>query len=169
MLWFRKPKAIRKIFSFSEGVKVLRRHTIKIHWSYPVLLNNIFNKDEVYGTGLYYISRKRENSEKLIYIGKTIDCFYNRLAAHSNTWLSDLRGPFYVRIGTIISPQYYDNNLLEDIESAIIMSTNPPNNRDKRWSYTYRSGYLVRIHNEGYYGDLPKIIDAELQLDPSSL
>lgn len=147
----------------------MRRHTIKIHWSYPVLLDNVFTKDKVYETGLYYISRKWQNSEKLIYIGKTIDSFYNRLSAHRNTWLSELKGPFYVRIGTIVSPRYYDNNLLEDIESAIIMNTNPPNNRDKRWSYTYRSGYLVQIYNEGYYGELPQFIDAQLQLDPSSL
>ena len=129
----------------------------------------MFYKDKVYETGLYYISRKRENSDKLIYIGKTIDSFYHRLSAHRDTWLSDLKGPFYVRIGTIVSPQSYDNNLLEDIESAIIMSTNSTNNRDKRWSYTYRSGYLVQIHNEGFYGELPRYIDAESQLDPSSL
>jgi hypothetical protein len=139
----------------------MRKKDIIIKWTYPTKFNNAFEKEICSQYGLYYISRIFAGKETLIYIGKTIDSYSNRMKSHTDNWLSTVKGEKLIRFGIIEKPKIYDNNLVEDIESAIIYEVNPKYNWMKTVSYTYRSGYFVNISNIGYYGELPKSIDSK--------
>ena len=89
----------------------------------------------------------------------------SRIYSHKNQWLYELRGQIYIRLGTILSPARIDDTLLEDVESALILSVQPPYNEKKRGGCTYRTDYYVNIHNKGFRGQLPKIIDAREQAE----
>lgn len=133
----------------------MRLKSVELKWSYPVSYDNIFSSDKIYEKGIYYISRKFGDSETLLYIGKTNDCFYNRLYCHGD-WLNQYRGKIFVRLGIIISPKIYDDEVIKDIESALIYEMKPLENTDKVRSYHYLSEY--KIINTGYKGLLPLVI-----------
>lgn len=147
--------------SINTETKNMRKKTITLNWSYPVRYSNAYDRENCFRNGIYYISRVFEGKELLIYIGKTIDCFWNRMKSHEETWLASIKGEKWIRFGSIVSPKVYDNDLIEDIESAIIYEVQPDENWMKTCSYTYRSGYFVSINNTGYRGVLPKIIDSK--------
>lgn len=105
--------------------------------------------------GIYYISRKFGNKETLLYIGKTSNCFSNRLRAHEY-WINEHRGKILVRLGTIVSPQIYDDSVITDVESALIYGVDTLENTDKTKSYNCWNEY--KIINTGYRGILPSII-----------
>lgn len=65
----------------------MRKHTVKIKWNYPILLENIYCKEDVNEHGIYCITRKYGDNEKIIYIGKTIDSFEHRLKSYEKSWL----------------------------------------------------------------------------------
>lgn len=144
-----------------EDTIEMRKKSVTIEWSYPIVYSHAYEKDKCTENGIYYISRVFGGHETLIYIGKTVDCFSNRLKSHEESWLNTVRGEKYIRFGSIITPKTYDNDLIEDIESAIIYEMQPQNNYMKTCSYTYRSGYFVNINNTGYRGVLPQIIDGK--------
>lgn len=96
----------------------------------------------------------------LLYIGKTSYSFKSRISAHEKQWLYELRGQVYIRFGKIQSPTQINDALLEDVESALIYGVQPPYNEKKRNCYTNRTDYYVYIHNKGFRGDLPQIINA---------
>ena len=149
----------------------MRVHTVKINWSYPVRFENIYNKDSVYGIGIYCITRKfGANKEKILYIRKTIDTFFNRLQSHEENWINNYRGTKFVRFGTIISPQKIDNDFIEDVESALIYQLRPIHNQKKIKSYTYRTDYFVKLQSNGYRGTvIPEWIDAKTHLDETNI
>ena len=133
----------------------MRIKTVKINWSYPVLYENIFSSIRVNEKGIYYLSRKFGDKETLLYIGKTSNSFYNRLNSHKY-WLNLYRGKLFVRLGIIISPKTYDDNLITDVESALIYEMQPFENTDKTNGYYYLNE--CKIVNTGYRGLLPPVI-----------
>ena len=147
----------------------MRKHTIRIKWSYPVLLENIDNAKFKEYNGVYAISRvwgektSEPRKEKLLYIGKTERSFEQRIFEHTQYKLADKRGNMYVRFGIIQNE--FTPEVLDDIESALICSFQPEWNRSKIKEYTYKSDYFVYIINEGYRGVdvIAKEIDAKLQ------
>ncbi|MBU5428413.1 hypothetical protein KQI41_18650 [Tissierella pigra] len=132
--------------------------TIKIHWSYPIIYQNIFYSDGIYGKGIYYISRKFGNNETLLYIGKTSSSFYNRLSCHKY-WIDQYRGKVFIRLGEIISPKCCNDGIITDVESTLIYEMKPIENTDKINGYYYSN--LCKIINTGYKGILPTIITME--------
>ena len=133
----------------------MRIKTVKINWSYPVLYENIFSSTRINEIGLYYLSRKFGEKETLLYIGKTSNSFYNRLYSHKN-WLNKYRGKLFVRLGIIVLPKTYDDNLITDVESALIYEMKPFENTDKTNGYYYLNE--CKIVNIGYKGLLPPVI-----------
>lgn len=146
-----------------EDKAAMRKKSVTIEWSYPIVCSRAYEKDKYTENGIYYISRVFGGHETLIYIGKTVDCFMNRIKSHEEVWLNTVRGKKYIRFGCILAPKTYDNDLIEDIESAIIYEMKPQNNYMKTCSYTYRSGYFVNINNTGYRGVLPQLINGRDQ------
>lgn len=147
-----------------ENNSTMRRRSVTLKWSYPIEYTNAYNKEICTQTGIYYISRVFGGHETLIYIGKTVDCFFNRMKSHDENWLKSVRGKKYIRFGSIMTPKEYANDLVEDIESAIIYEMQPQSNYMKTCAYTYRSGYFVNINNTGYRGVLPQTIDSKTHL-----
>jgi len=133
----------------------MRIKTVKINWTYPVLYENIFSSIKVSEKGIYYLSRKFGDKETLLYIGKTSNSFYNRLYSHKD-WLNLYRGKLFVRLGIIVSPKTYDDNLITDVESALIYEMQPFENTDKTNGYYYLNE--CKIVNIGYKGLLPPVI-----------
>lgn len=138
----------------------MRKRTVVIQWRYPTLLENIREHNVIQNIGIYCIYRKFGNKMSLLYIGKTSYSFQSRISAHEKQWLYELRGQVYIRFGTIQSPTLINDDLLEDVESALIYGVQPPYNEKKRNNYTYKTDYYVYINNKGFRGDLPQIIDA---------
>ncbi|MEA5135572.1 MAG: hypothetical protein VB035_05475 [Candidatus Fimivivens sp.] len=141
----------------------MRKRTVTIHWSYPTMLENIYEHNIIENIGIYCIYRKFGNKMSLLYIGKTSYSFKSRIYAHEKQWLYELRGQFYIRFGKIQSPIQVNDALLEDVESALIYGVQPPYNEKKRNYYTNRTDYYVNIYNKGFRGDLPQIINAREQ------
>lgn len=133
----------------------MRIKTVKIYWTYPVLYENIFSSIKVSEKGIYYLSRNFGDKETLLYIGKTSNSFYNRLNSHKH-WLNLYRGKLFVRLGIIISPKTYDDELITDVESALIYEMQPFENTDKTNGYYYLNE--CKIVNTGYRGLLPPVI-----------
>ena len=144
----------------------MRKRTIHIKWTFPVLLDNFDKAKYKDYNGIYAISRiwgektGEPQDEKLLYIGKTIRSFEQRIREHTQYKLCGIRGNIYVRFG-IIQTQF-TTELLDDIESALIYELQSPLNVDKTVEYHYKSDYFVRIINDGYRGVglIEKEIDA---------
>lgn len=134
----------------------MRSRIVKIEWSYPRTYDNIFYSPQINDIGIYCLSRKYGENETLLYIGKTNHSFYSRLSSHQ-FWFEQYKGKLIVRLGIITQPSKYDNELIEDIESAIIYEIKPLENTDKINGYTCWN--VCEIENSGYRGLLPRIID----------
>ena len=98
----------------------MRKRTIHIKWTFPVLLDNFDKAKYKDYNGIYAISRiwgektGEPQDEKLLYIGKTIRSFEQRIREHTQYKLYGIRGNIYVRFG-IIQTQF-TTELLDDIE-----------------------------------------------------
>lgn len=135
----------------------MRSRIVKIDWSYPRIYGNVFYLPQINEVGLYCLSVKsNKGKEDLIYIGKTNHSFYSRLSSHQE-WFSLYRGKRLVRLGTITQPKKYDDELITDIESALIYEIKPFENTDKIYGYSCYN--VCKIENSGYRGLLPRIID----------
>lgn len=134
---------------------------ITIHWSYPLLYENIIYSNRINNKGIYYVSRKFGSKETLLYIGKTNSSFHSRLNAHKY-WINQYRGKVYVRLGTIISPKNCNDSVIKDVESALIYEMKPFENTDKLNGYCYFNE--CKIINTGYRGVLPSVICMENQI-----
>ncbi len=136
---------------------MMQAKKVIIEWSYPRTYDNIFYLPQINEVGLYCLSVKsNKGKEELIYIGKTNHSFYNRLGSHQE-WFSLYRGKRLVRLGVIKQPKKYDNELITDIESALIYEIKPFENTDKINGYSCYN--VCEIENSGYRGLLPRIID----------
>ena len=145
-----------------------RLHTVKINWSYPREYDNDFNGFENHplanAKGLYCISRKwAGKNEKIIYIGKTTRSFKKRIKEHIEKDISEwtkVRGKFVIRLGSLDEKDLEGfeeyNQVIEDIESALIFEVDPDCNRQKSKSYTRM--YDLQIINMQYRGLITKEI-----------
>jgi hypothetical protein len=130
---------------------------VNVKWSYPRDFENAKETIMSYeGFGLYCISRIFGENETIIYIGKTKSRFRDRLKEHQKKWILNYRGKIIVRFGTITIPETVTEDLLIDVESAIIYEIQPIQNTDKKNQYHFNKIY--KIINEGYLGKLPKQI-----------
>lgn len=134
----------------------MKTKKVIVDWSDPRTYDSVFYSPRIQDIGLYCLSRKYGNNETLLYIGKTNHSFYSRLSSHQ-FWFEQYKGKLFVRLGIITQPSKYDNELIEDIESAIIYEIKPLENTDKINGYTCWN--VCEIENSGYRGLLPRIID----------
>lgn len=131
---------------------------IIVKWTYPREFENAKETILSYeGFGIYCISRKFGRNETILYIGKTDRQFRDRLKNHRKVWMSNYRGEKVVRFGTIVKPITVTSEIINDVESAIIYDIEPKHNKSKKKSYHYFEEYIIL--NQGYRGQLPKIID----------
>ena len=63
----------------------MRVRTITVNWLKPIMYRKAYYNDKILGIGVYYISRKFGGKESVLYIGKTYDCFYNRIISHDQS------------------------------------------------------------------------------------
>lgn len=98
--------------------------TVKLYWSMPMEIDNFFESEDAKDIGIYFITRKFGNSETPLYIGKSIHSFKSRIKSHEE-WLTEYkRGRLLIRLGRIISPNWYDwdkyQQLIRETESLLI-------------------------------------------------
>ena len=140
----------------------MRDRIIRIQWSEPVLLEEAIAGDVSNVQGLYYITRVFGEKETSLYLGIATrgNTIRNRLRAHSNNWTHLYRGKIYVRIGNVIYPRVYDEEVIDHAESALLFAPEHknlfPENVSKRQSYTYQN--LYRVENEGDIFELNPVI-----------
>ncbi len=144
--------------------KKLLKIPLKVHieWEDPkdfaICLQE--SNEEMYNWGLYQITRTYRSKEQLLYVGKTFTDFRARLTDHGHPekgWIKNYKGTISVRFGRIIKPSISDANLLE-IESAIILETQPPVNDISKKSYTIKQAYEYEIYSTGNGGFIPSRI-----------
>ena len=135
----------------------MRRVTIE--WSYPMDIDNILLDERMQDIGIYYITRKFGNNVSNMYIGKTIDCFGSRLESHRWFWTDDYRGRKEVRLGTIVKPNYLNNEelyqLISDVEATLIYLMSDSLIHNNKCTLSCNPSQRIKITNIGYRGDLP--------------
>ncbi len=135
---------------------------VTVDWSYPREFDSAYDSDKSYGQGLYQITRKFGENEKLLYIGIVKSPnrdFYKRITEHLG-WLNDVRGQKFFRFGSIMPCQglTIDEQLIEEVESVVIYESQPEYNEMKKNDYSTR--HPIEVMNTGNYGFLPKLIDS---------
>lgn len=134
----------------------LRNATIK--WGYPFHIDTAFTKDICHsGYGIYCISRVFNGKETILYIGKTNNNFFSRLNDHYFKWINNYRGTKKVRFGTIVTPKIHTDELIKDLEGALISDLQPVQNICRKKYYSYHNIY--KINNIGKRGDIPRWIN----------
>ena len=133
---------------------------IRIHWSDPVLVDEMIASEDSRQAGLYYITRVLHGKETSLYIGKTTRTIQERLRDHQNykKWLSHRYGEKYVRLGTIVYPYHVDAEIIDHAESALIFEHSDIliDNTDKTHTYSYSE--LYQIQNTGSIGQLNAVV-----------
>ena len=131
---------------------------IRIHWSDPVLVDEMIASEDSLQAGLYYITRVLHGRETSLYIGKTTRTIQERLVRHRKEWLSNHYGEKYVRLGTITYPYHADSEIIDHAESALIFehSNMLIDNTDKTQTYSYSE--LYQVQNTGNIGQLKAVV-----------
>jgi hypothetical protein len=135
---------------------------VHVDWTYPKIWASALKSIESTEVGVYQIYRSFGSKDTLLYIGLVKSDsrdFCERMHEHKREWLYEKRGALYVSFGHIrgfrglpVTPQ-----LIEEVEGALIFSTQPPENTMKKASYSRRDDLIVK--NFWYRGDVPKQID----------
>lgn len=150
-----------------------RLHTIRIKWTYPIPLNRKDNSAHIFDEcGLYYITRRYLRcsiGERNLYVGETKRSFYDRLREHVNInkpsrWTFGY-GEKFIRFGLIQNlPKFEEDSelkkFLRTIETMIIWQIDPEENDLTNVSQMKSAdlAYRLRIINEGFRGNIPKVI-----------
>ena len=132
----------------------MRDKIIRILWSEPAPLDLAMSMIGSQQPGLYYITRLWGSNETSLYIGKASRTIRERLEDHKKHWLHLYRGQILVRLGHIVYPTSFNEELLDHAESALIFEHADLliENTDKRKSYSYSE--LYQIQNTGNIGEL---------------
>ena len=139
-----------------------RLKKVKIDWSYPKKLDNMWNDERLNDYGVYYISSKYKDKEKFLYIGQTYDSFYNRLVSHDFNWLNEYKGEKYIRLGYITYPPSINGDeakkkIIKAVEAALIFDMRDIVENISGIS-SYTPEYWIKINNTGYRGELRETI-----------
>jgi len=128
---------------------------VKIVWSGPYSVDSAVEKFRNYDDfGIYMITRKWGEIEKLLYIGRVYwRSFANRIAEHKRDWLSNLRGEIRVRIGKIKlgRGKIHSFERTDDIEKLLILAHEPEENYQSTLTCDVRD---LKITNLGRKGPL---------------
>jgi hypothetical protein len=135
---------------------------VHVYWSYPKTWESALSAIEAEGTGVYQIYRRFGQSETLLYIGLVKGKsrkFRVRMNEHRRDWLYQKRGAIQLRFGEIQTFRglALDEQLIEEVEGALIYDAQPPENTQKRSDYKVRADLIVK--NKGYRGQLQELID----------
>lgn len=132
---------------------------VTVQWDKPKTIEESIDDCLSIKSGVYCISRVFGNNETLLYIGKSSGgsgC-RGRLKRHYEEWTGLYRGNILVRLGTITKETLHNippDEIIEDVESALIFETSPPENKSKVLGYS-RYNYLI-IKNRGSYNKMFK-------------
>lgn len=141
---------------------------IELMWSYPRNYYDIDRHPDSDCLGIYYISRIWGGKETVIYVGKTLQAFRNRMKQHNDSCdeYTQKRGQLKIRLGLI--PQSFNignmnkEHFILTLESAIIQNIkDKPGvnlcNRRQINNYTYF--YNLAIINTGFHGKIDRRIE----------
>jgi len=125
--------------------------TVKLKWHGPYLLARAYIPEIIFEKGIYAISRKWGNIEKLLYVGRTLRSLEQRVYEHE-WWLRDLRGKVLIRYGVfdLRTGQRFSKKKLADVEALLITWHQPPENTMNGHYYYGRP--LLTVINSGRRG-----------------
>lgn len=153
-----------------------RKATVK--WSRAIDLDQVvtgkFAAAEDYGIYMMVEDIGDGRGKQLIYVGivKSSDrrTFFKRMQEHRKDWLHSIaKGQIWIKFGIIETYDKLDDQLIEDVESAIVFGAQPRENTAKKSSY--RLWNDVEVTNEGQGPYLAKQYSTAVQrkkgTDPS--
>lgn len=135
---------------------------VHVEWSYPKIWASALDSNDANDLGVYQIYRNFGGADSLLYIGLVKSDrrdFYTRMNEHRKEWLYEKRGAIYLSFGHVrgFRGLPLTEQLIEEVEGAIIYATQPIENTMKKRSYSRREDLIVK--SSGYRGDVPKQID----------
>jgi hypothetical protein len=124
---------------------VMKMTTVHIRWYGDYSLESFYSKEISQNIGIYAIYRVYGEKETLMYIGKTIRSFYQRINEHSKDWLWNVKGQIRIRIGILEFPNggKFSTQKLADVESLLILWHTPKENTTSTVYYRGRSDLVV--------------------------
>jgi len=134
--------------------------TVILKWHGPYAISTATETGVAFDKGLYMVTRKWAQIEKLIYIGRTKRSLAQRIHEH-NWWLTELRGQVFVRYAIIElgTNKRFSEKRLADIEALLITYHSPPENTV---NYNYYYGRLsLQVNNIGRRGPLCPVISTD--------
>lgn len=138
---------------------------VHVTWSYPKEWDSALKGIEATSNGVYQIYRTFGACTSLLYIGLVKSDsrdFRCRMQEHRRDWLYAKRGAIYLRFGGLrtFKGLTVTDALIEEVESVLIFEHQPPENTQKKSSYSIRQDLIVK--NFGYRGELKEEIDTTL-------
>ena len=135
---------------------------VTIVWSGPYSIDSARNRFRGWEDfGIYMITRKWGEKERIIYIGLVYwRTFADRIAEHERDWLWALRGQIRVRVGKIQLKRGKKHSIkrTEDIENLLIYAYQPEYNEKGKAGYYGRE---IEVVNRGRRGPLDEIVYSE--------
>lgn len=126
---------------------------VTVTWSKPKPVRDAINDPNFLISGVYCITSKREDTERLLYIGKSSGGggIKGRLGNHYQKWIDDRGGTKYVRMGVVKTISKCDmSEIIDMVESLLIFDSHPSKNIQKMKQYSYNNDCI--LENCGYYG-----------------
>ncbi|MDV0442359.1 hypothetical protein [Methanorbis furvi] len=144
---------------------------ITVTWKKPRPIRDVIDDPNAIHIGLYCITSKKGENERLIYIGKSSggSGIRGRLKRHYEEWIDDRGGTKYVRMGIVETISKCDmNEIIDMAESMLIYDSRPSKNEKKKNTYSYVNDCI--LENRSYHGKLfKKVIDSRNHSDPDYL
>ena len=132
--------------------KMRERHMVPMHNQTYVLYMFIENKGRGYRKELIYIGIVKASCRDL----------FMRMNEHRRDWLSKIsKKHIFVKFGTVYTLNKADEQLLEDVESALVFGAQPRENTSKKKSYTLYEDVIV--HNRNSEGFLKRKYSTAMQ------
>lgn len=133
-----------KEYEFNQLKK--REHFLSTHFGLYMFLEAGFRKQRP--------KQYRGKDKELIYIGivkSNARDFRVRMDEHRSEWLSNIsRGQIFVKFGILYATFNITDELIEDVESALVFDNQPSENEKKKKSYTIAQDLIVKNINHQY-------------------
>ena len=135
--------------------------TVNVRWYGPYSIDTLMYKDISLERGLYAIYRVYGEKETLLYIGKTVRSFIERISEHNKQWLWRVKGRIQIRIGLLefTNGGKFTIQKLSDIETLLILWHKPKENTSSTVYYNGR--YNLEVHNLGKRGLLERKVSTD--------